>query len=239
MSDADAIKTEPEPEVRAPAKADSKEEVQNENIFMFIPNLIGYARIFLALFSFWFMPTNYVMASSAYLLSGLLDAFDGHAARTFNQSTTFGAMLDMLTDRCATMALLATLCTFYPSWMFFFQLSMVIDVSCHWIHLHTTLLQGKMSHKFMDASANPLMKLYYTSRPVLFGMCAGNEIFYASLYLLHFTSGPLYFFYITAVLSFPVAIAKLGISCLHGYLASLNLAIYDNEQRRLKGIKSL
>ena len=50
-------------------------------------------------------------------------------------------MLDQLTDRCATMTLLATLCTFYPSWTFFFQLSMVIDISCHWIHLHTSLLQ--------------------------------------------------------------------------------------------------
>lgn len=36
-------------------------------------------------------------------LSGLLDAVDGHAARMLNQSSKFGAMLDMLTDRCATM----------------------------------------------------------------------------------------------------------------------------------------
>ena len=63
------------------------------------------------------------------------------AARALNQGTKFGAMLDQLTDRCATMTLLATLCTFYPSWTFFFQLSMVIDISCHWIHLHTSLMQ--------------------------------------------------------------------------------------------------
>ena len=37
--------------------------------------------------------------SACYILSGFLDAFDGHAARAFNQSTKFGAMLDMLTDR--------------------------------------------------------------------------------------------------------------------------------------------
>ena len=62
-------------------------------------------------------------------------------SRHFNQSTKFGAMLDMLTDRCATMCLLATLGTFYPNWLFFFQLSMTIDISCHWIYLHTTTLQ--------------------------------------------------------------------------------------------------
>ena len=141
-----------------------------------------------------------------------MDAFDGHAARALNQSTKFGAMLDMLTDRCATMCLLATLCTFYPKWLFFFQLSMTIDISCHWIHLHTSLLEGKTSHKFMGEGSNPIIRLYYTSRPVLFGMCAGNEIFYASLYLLHFTYGPLYIFYITAILCFPVAMAKSAIA---------------------------
>ena len=116
-------------------------ETEQENIFLFVPNLIGYGRVILAIMSFWFMPTNYVAAGWCYIISGLLDAFDGHAARTFNQSTKFGAMLDQLTDRCATMALLATLCTFYPSYTFFFQMSMVIDISCHWIHLHTSLLQ--------------------------------------------------------------------------------------------------
>lgn len=214
-----------------------RKNVEPENIFLFVPNLIGYGRIFLALLSFWFMPTNHVAAGWCYILSGLLDAFDGHAARTFNQSTKFGAMLDMLTDRCATMCLLATLGTFYPSWLFFFQLSMTIDISCHWLHLHTSLLQGK-SHKFMDASSNPIMKLYYTSRPVLFGMCAGNEVFYASLYLLHFTNGPFYIFNITAVLCFPVAIAKLAIALVQGYLAAINLGAVDVDERQKQGIRS-
>jgi CDP-diacylglycerol--inositol 3-phosphatidyltransferase len=175
------------------AMSDPKKQME-ENIFLFVPNLIGYGRIALAIVAMWFMPTNHVIAAWCYILSGLLDAFDGHAARALNQSTKFGAMLDMLTDRCATMTLLATLCTFYPGWTFFFQISMVIDVSCHWIHLHTTLLQGRTSHKFMDAGSNPIMHLYYTSRPVLFVMCAGNEAFYASLYLLYFTTGPFYLF---------------------------------------------
>ena len=108
----------------------TKKNEESENIFLFVPNLIGYGRIFLALLSFWFMPTNYVAASWCYLLSGFLDAFDGHAARALNQSTKFGAMLDMLTDRCATMCLLATLSTFYPNWLFFFQLSMTIGKKC-------------------------------------------------------------------------------------------------------------
>ena len=38
------------------------------------------------------------------------------------------------------------------------------------------MFQGRTSHKFFDAGENPIMHIYYTSRPVLFGMCAGNEI---------------------------------------------------------------
>ena len=47
-----------------------REMTKTENVFLFVPNLIGYARIFLALLSFWFMPTNYVMAAWCYIISG-------------------------------------------------------------------------------------------------------------------------------------------------------------------------
>lgn len=208
-----------------------KELSKTENVFMFIPNLIGYGRIVLALLSFWFMPTNHIAASWCYILSGLLDAVDGHAARALGQSSKFGAMLDMLTDRCATMCLLATLCTFYPSATFLFQISMTIDISCHWLHLHTSLLEGKTSHKFMDPTGNWFMHKYYTDRNVLFCMCAGNELFYASLYLLHFTWGPLYLFPVVAVITFPVAVAKSGIALLQGYLAAQNIAAVDTKER--------
>ena len=45
----------------------------------------GYVRIILAIMSFYYMPHDYVKAASCYLLSGFLDAFDGHVARMFNQ----------------------------------------------------------------------------------------------------------------------------------------------------------
>lgn len=45
-------------------------------------------------------------------------------------------MLDMLTDRCATMCLLVNLSLLYPSYTFLFQLSMSLDIASHWLHLH-------------------------------------------------------------------------------------------------------
>lgn len=64
-------------------------------------------------------------------------------------------------------------------------------------YIPRSLLQGKTSHKFIDLSENPIMRVYYTSKPILFFMCAGNEAFYAALYLLHFTEGPIGMFIIT------------------------------------------
>lgn len=49
------------------------------------------------------------------------------------------------------------------------------------------------------------MNIYYTSRPVLFFMCAGNEAFYAAIYLNYFATGPIskYFVIYNNYLSIP------------------------------------
>ena len=52
--------------------------------------LVGYARIVLAILSFYFMPTDYIVATIKYLLSLLLDELDGNAARYFNQYASPG-----------------------------------------------------------------------------------------------------------------------------------------------------
>lgn len=160
------------------------------------------------------MPTHPSVAVTCYLISGLLDAFDGHAARYLNQGTKFGALLDMLTDRCATMCLCVVLAMFYPKWAIVFQLSMSLDIASHWLHMLSSMMKGSSSHKTIDLSGNPILRLYYTSRvinfkqnkyfssnfqkffinlikPVLFFMCAGNELFFSMLYLLNFFEGPL------------------------------------------------
>jgi CDP-diacylglycerol--inositol 3-phosphatidyltransferase len=122
----------------------------------------------LALVSFYFMPTSPAVAVSCYLLSGFLDAIDGHAARYLNQGTKFGAMLDMLTDRCATMCLCVVLAMLYPRWAILFQLSMSLDIASHWLHMHASMMRGSTSHKNIDLSGNPILRLYYTSRVSFF-----------------------------------------------------------------------
>ncbi|XP_043835589.1 CDP-diacylglycerol--inositol 3-phosphatidyltransferase [Dromiciops gliroides] len=209
-----------------------------ENIFLFVPNLIGYARILFAFISFYFMPSCPFTASSFYLLSGLLDAFDGHAARALNQGTRFGAMLDMLTDRCSTMCLLVNLALLYPRATLLFQLSMSLDVASHWLHLHSSVVRGSESHKTIDLTGNPILRLYYTSRPVLFIMCAGNEFFYCLLYLLNFSEGPsvgsVGLFRVGLWISTPIALLKSLISVIHLVTAARNMAALDAADRAKK-----
>ncbi|VDK80399.1 unnamed protein product [Gongylonema pulchrum] len=76
-----------------------------------------------------------------------------------------GAMLDMLTDRCALLALVMYCGHLYPSYMLFFQMSAVIDIASHWLHFHVTYLMGKTSHKVLAVLlAHEIMDFYGISR---------------------------------------------------------------------------
>uniref|UniRef100_A0A8C5E4A1 CDP-diacylglycerol--inositol 3-phosphatidyltransferase n=1 Tax=Gouania willdenowi TaxID=441366 RepID=A0A8C5E4A1_GOUWI len=196
--------------------------------------LSGYARVVLALLSFYLMPWSPTPAVFCYMLSALLDAFDGHAARcmyTLNQSTKFGAMLDMLTDRCATMCLLVNLSLLYPSYTFLFQVSMSLDIASHWLHLHSSTIKGSSSHKTIDLSGNPVLRIYYTSKPVLFVMCLGNELFFCLLYVLHHIEEPAVWLYCLQGLCAIICFLKTSISVVHLVTASQNMAAMDAAER--------
>ncbi|KAL9106801.1 MAG: hypothetical protein Q9227_008223 [Pyrenula ochraceoflavens] len=163
---------------------------QSENIFLFVPNLIGYSRIVLAIASLWFMQIHPRTCSLLYSFSCLLDALDGYAARHYNQSTTFGGVLDMVTDRCTTASLLVFLSSAFPRWAIIFQGLISLDLASHYMHMYATLTMGGsgQSHKKVDSSRSWILHLYYTNRTVLFIFCALNELFFIALYLLSFSS---------------------------------------------------
>ncbi|KAG9240659.1 CDP-alcohol phosphatidyltransferase-domain-containing protein [Calycina marina] len=168
----------------------SKGKFPKENIFLFWPNLIGYFRIVLAFASLYYMPLHPRTCSLLYSVSCLLDALDGYAARYFEQSTRFGAVLDMVTDRCTTACLLVFLASAWPRWSLVFQGLISLDLASHYIHMYATLVMGgtETSHKTVAASRSWILNLYYTNKTVLFLCCALNEVFFIALYLLSFSS---------------------------------------------------
>jgi len=168
----------------------SAKKVEKENIFLFYPNIIGYSRIVLALASLYYMPLHPRTCSLLYSISCLLDALDGYAARYFEQSTKFGAVLDMVTDRCTTACLLVFLSSAWPRWALLFQGLISLDLASHYIHMYATLIMGgaETSHKSVDKSRSWILNLYYTNKTFLFVCCALNELFFIALYLLSFSS---------------------------------------------------
>ncbi|KLU91387.1 CDP-diacylglycerol-inositol 3-phosphatidyltransferase PIS [Magnaporthiopsis poae ATCC 64411] len=169
---------------------DDDGDFPEENIFLFLPNIIGYARVVLAFASLYYMPLHPRTCSLLYSVSCLLDALDGYAARYFEQSTRFGAVLDMVTDRCTTACLLVFLSSAFPRWAIVFQGLIVLDMASHYTHMYATLAMGGSgeSHKNVDKSRSWVLNLYYTNRTVLFIFCFLNEAFFIALYLLSFSS---------------------------------------------------
>lgn len=126
----------------------------------------GYFRVVLAIASLYYMPLHPRTCSLLYSISCLLDALDGYAARYFNQSTTFGAVLDMVTDRCTTSCLLVFLSSAWPRWAIVFQGLICLDLASHYMHMYATLSRGgsNESHKNVKATQSWLLYQYYHSK---------------------------------------------------------------------------
>lgn len=155
-----------------------------ENIFMFIPNLIGqsphlpvyfsqrltplagYSRVVLAGASLYFMSYHPHYCTLLYGISCLLDALDGYAARRFNQATKFGAVLDMVTDRCTTACLLCFLSSAYTKWAILFQGLISLDLASHYMHMYASLDRGATSHKKVEKKRSRILNLYYSNNVV-------------------------------------------------------------------------
>ncbi|GJD09261.1 CDP-diacylglycerol--inositol 3-phosphatidyltransferase [Galdieria sulphuraria] len=166
------------------------------NTFLYIPNIIGYLRILLAI-------------------------ADGYAARYFHQSSELGALLDMLTDRCATAALLTLLSHLYKQYVLIFLFCIVLDGFSHWLQM----IAGTTSHK--QAGRFTLLKIYYW-RPVLTLACLLNELCFLCLYLLHFLSSSSDWsklVHIVFYVSLPICILKQFISLLQVW--SSYIIIFD------------
>ena len=135
----------------------------NLKVFFYVPNIIGFGRIFCSLYSFYIYETQPELFLFLYFLSFALDGLDGIAARYFNQSTAFGTVLDMVTDRFSTAGLVSILCIFYQKQIFLLLLLNILDFTSHWYRMYCTLYTGEISHKFSKTMPN-MLKFYYSNK---------------------------------------------------------------------------
>jgi CDP-diacylglycerol--inositol 3-phosphatidyltransferase len=154
-------------------------------VFLYVPNLIGYVRFILYLASFISHSLGYwQLCIGLYAIAFILDEFDGRAARAYNQSSNFGAALDMVADRSATAGLCLILAQLYPDYLLAFIGAIALDISSHYYLIYATGMRGAASHKdSAQWSNNGLLKLYYGNKSFMDLLILGNELFYLLLYL--------------------------------------------------------
>ena len=117
-----------------------------------------------------------------YSASFVLDFFDGLAARALHQSSNFGAVLDMVTDRCSTAMLLMELTVLFPEYFFTLVSLVVLDFSSHWYQM----MSAKGHHKQVPTDKNLIVRIYYGVYPLFAYACAGTEFFYIGLVVQRF-----------------------------------------------------
>lgn len=115
------------------------------------------------------------MTAFLYALSQILDAFDGWAARKFNQCNAFGAVLDMVCDRVSDAIMLAILASLYPSYSAVFLLAIGLDISSHWYQTYSTQYCREEHHKTAKTEWK-LLHIYYNAKNFLFIMVFGMEV---------------------------------------------------------------
>lgn len=153
------------------------------SVYLYIPNIIGYVRVLMNCIAFALCFSNKKVFSVLYFISFVCDGLDGWCARKFNQVSTFGAVLDMITDRISTACLLVILSQVYRPGLIFLSL-LALDIASHWLQMYSTFLLGKASHKDVKDSTNWLFKAYYGNRTFMAYCCVACEVLYIILFLI-------------------------------------------------------
>lgn len=138
--------------------------------------------------AYWAAVDKPFVCALSYSMSQLLDMFDGKMARMLNQATKFGAMLDMLTDRCSGIGLMLILAQIHPRYTIAWHFFIWLDIFSHWCHMLAQLRSGSASHKTVKGGPR-LLQYYYSTNWFMVILIIGAEGFPLSFYGLGFPGG--------------------------------------------------
>ncbi|ORD93629.1 CDP_diacylglycerol insitol_3_phosphatidyltransferase [Enterospora canceri] len=185
-----------------------RKSAKSKSTLLFLPNIIGLIRITAMLIAIYSTGVQFVLL---YLFSVGLDFFDGKIARSLNQVSILGGVLDMVTDRVTTNVLCTKLASFgrlrhiqnhLILYIFLDVLgSMIYFISMSYLKTH---------HK---QNSNLVLKFYY--RPnILKICCSGSELYFVALYTHH--SGLL-------LVPGPVRVTLWAITCFKTFVNMIHL----------------
>jgi CDP-diacylglycerol--inositol 3-phosphatidyltransferase len=219
------------------------------NVLWFVPNIIGYARVLMTLSGFFIMtafPAQWLTGILLYVGSFVGDLVDGAVARKLHQTSSFGGVLDMITDRCGTTGLLYVLAAEYMAVdetlpLPFFRLSflalLILDIASHWCQMYSSLSVGA-HHKSEEGNAgkNFLVRWFYAYYWFFGYLCVGAEFTYIILYVRQHLDPVAYSLLsnvldIVLAICLPGCIAKQCVNVMQLTSACHTIAQYDADQR--------
>lgn len=186
-------------EVPKDSRSSMTTPVTAKDVAFFWPNIIGYGRVIGSLSSFTlmvFLPEYWLLSVFLYLSNFIGDLFDGLVARKLDQCSTYGGVLDMITDRCSTQGLLFILAIEsekqtdlpVPVVRMIFLLLGILDISSHWVQTYSALTTGH-HHKSEEGNKgrNFLVRWFYQYYYFFGYLCVGAEFTYVFTYArMHF-----------------------------------------------------
>ena len=173
------------------ANVAANKSVSHMDICLYIPNLIGYFRFITNMIAMYYafdsrdgMWQRFIFF---YVISMGLDAFNGMAARKFNQCSRFGAAQDMVSDRTSCACVYLTLMMIYPEpqYSYLFMTCFFLDFGSHFLKFCTGALLKTDSHKKdNDKESNFIVYYYYSNYYFFISLVTFSEICSVCLVLM-------------------------------------------------------
>ncbi|GMI04712.1 hypothetical protein TrRE_jg4410 [Triparma retinervis] len=226
-------------EPKSTKKATKKARTASD-VFLYYPQWVGYLRVFCTVLSLYLATKfaaggeYYVHSIILYLLSFIGDLFDGMAARNFDQSSKFGGVLDMVTDRCTTAGMLVVLTWLYHDHAFVFLALLILDMSSHWVQMTSALLL-EAHHKSDEGNKDKffLVRWFYSNYPFFGYCCVGAELTYVLLYVTNYmspSSTQSAFMFMLYYVCMPACVMKNIVNVAQLCSASTDIARKDAEE---------
>jgi len=186
-----------------------------KDVWWFVPNKIGYLRIFLGTTMLWAPYSYYIAVALAYFACHVLDLVDGIIARKLNQTSQFGAVLDYTTDVVTHSAMLMAIASLWPQMLGPLAVVMAVEVTGCVVSMYLTA-SGKYWKHTDNGTPKILQKVIVNENYTNFGrgMLMIYQGFWACTWLL--CCSDVYAIKVVWAILFPGALVNFWI---HGAIA--------------------
>lgn len=167
-------------------------------VALYIPNVMGYARIILSFIGLYLSSSRPVAAIWTWLFSASLDLFDGIVARALNQASSLGILIDIIADNILRCSVWIAACLSRNDPLTSIVACLLISVE--WTTMLATQLSADNRHWKQDRQEDPwLVQMCFRNNfrnsmgiVVIYGLFSAGMWTYGEQYQVFHDSIPLF-----------------------------------------------